>query len=122
MAQSWRSAKLAIGMDCLLPATENRSYRVPSVLEGPRFESVRGLYLQASPWSFLPRRLDEFEEDVRFVTDDPAVMTRVDDRDVPRTEFHLGPVVHADALPAGDEDLDVTSLAALSADGRLDVR
>src|ERR671936_3072128 len=76
----------------------------------------------ASTWSFLPRRLGELEEDVRLVTHDPAVMTRVDDRDVARTKLHLGPVVHPDALAAGDEDLDVTSLAALSADGWLDVR
>src|SRR5919197_3164227 len=75
-----------------------------------------------SPSSFLSRRLGEFEEDVWLVTHDPAVMTRVDDRNVARTELHLGPVVHTDALAAGDEDLDVTSLAALSADGRLDVR
>jgi hypothetical protein len=32
------------------------------------------------------------------------------------------PVVHTDALAARDKDLDVTSLAALSADGWLDVR
>jgi GNAT superfamily N-acetyltransferase len=77
---------------------------------------------RSSPASLLPRRLGEFEENVRFVTDDPAVMTRIDDRDVPGTKLQLGPVVHANALAAGEEDLDVTSLAALAADGWFDVR
>ena len=72
--------------------------------------------------SFLSRHLGEFEEDVRLVAHDPPVMTRVDDRDVARAKLHLGPVVQTDALAAGHEDLDVTSLAALSADGWLDVR
>jgi hypothetical protein len=49
-------------------------------------------------------------------------MTRVDDGDVARTKLHLGPIVHTYALAARDEDLDVTSLAALSGDGWLDVR
>ena len=49
-------------------------------------------------------------------------MTRVDDTDIARTKLHLGTVVHTDTLAARDENLDVTSLAALSADGWLDVR
>jgi hypothetical protein len=69
--------------------------------------------------SFLPRRLGEFEEYVRFVTHDPPIMARLDDADIAQTTLHFGPVVHADTLAAIDEDLDVTSLAALFAGGWL---
>jgi hypothetical protein len=61
------------------------------------------------------------DENLWAGTHDPTVMTWLDDADIARTELHLGTVVQTDTLTACDEDLDVTTLAALSADAWLDM-
>jgi hypothetical protein len=45
----------------------------------------------------------------------------VDDAHITWTEFHFGAVIHADALAAGDENLYVPSLAALSTNDWVDM-
>jgi len=65
--------------------------------------------------------VDELDQPIRFVTNNPAIMPWLHDRDVPWTEFHLAPVILANALTSPEKHLDMESLAASATHDGLDV-
>jgi hypothetical protein len=63
----------------------------------------------------------QLDQHIRIITDNPGIMSRLHDRHVPWTKFHLGAVIHTNALTACEKNLYVKPLTTFSANNRPDV-